>query len=61
GMMGLLSSVCIEKVREFENEFLNKLEENHKTVLDKIKQGDLSDDVKSVLEQVAKDITLKLE
>ncbi|RLD63263.1 MAG: F0F1 ATP synthase subunit alpha [Bacteroidetes bacterium] len=60
GMMGLLSSVPIEKVRDFEDEFLSKLEINHPNILETIKQGDLSDEVKTILEELAKEIALKI-
>jgi len=61
GMMGLLSSVSVEKVNDFEKEYIDKLEEEHRDVLEKLKQGDLSEDVKKVLEQVAKNIALKFD
>jgi F-type H+-transporting ATPase subunit alpha len=61
GMMGLLSSVCVEKIGDFEKEYLERLENNHSDVLEKIKQGDLSEDVKKVLEQLAKETALEFD
>jgi F-type H+-transporting ATPase subunit alpha len=59
GTKGLLSNVPVNKVREFEADFLNFLENKHKSVLDAIKKGGIGDDVTSVLESVAKDLTAK--
>jgi len=59
GTKGLLSKVPVNKIREFEAEFLNFLENKHKAVLDTIKKGGIGDDVTSVLEAVAKDLTAK--
>ncbi len=59
GTKGLLSKVPVNKIREFEAEFLNFLENKHKAVLDAIKKGGIGDDVTSVLEAVAKDLTAK--
>jgi F-type H+-transporting ATPase subunit alpha len=59
GTKGLLSKVPVNKIREFEAEFLNFLENKHKAVLDTIKKGGIGDDITSVLEAVAKDLTAK--
>jgi F-type H+-transporting ATPase subunit alpha len=59
GTKGLLSKVPVNKIREFEADFLNFLENKHKAVLDTIKKGGIGDDVTSVLEAVAKDLTAK--
>jgi len=59
GTKGLLTAVPVNKVREFEAEYLNFLENKHKSVLDAIKKGGIGDDVTSVLEAVAKDLSAK--
>lgn len=61
GMKGLLSTVPIEKVKEFEKEFLEYLDIEHKSVLETLKQGNLTEGVIKVLEQVAKDIAIKFD
>ncbi|MBE9468259.1 MAG: F0F1 ATP synthase subunit alpha [Bacteroidetes bacterium] len=61
GMKGLLSSVPVEKIGYFEKEYLERLENNHSDVLEKIKQGDLSEEVKMVLEQLAKETALNFD
>ncbi|MCF8254383.1 MAG: F0F1 ATP synthase subunit alpha [Bacteroidia bacterium] len=59
GTKGLLSSVPVDKIREFEADYLNFLENKHIDVLEKIKKGGIGDDVTSVLEAVAKDLSAK--
>jgi F-type H+-transporting ATPase subunit alpha len=59
GTKGLLTAVPVNKVREFEAEYLNFLENKHKSVLDAIKKGGIGEDVTSVLEAVAKDLSAK--
>ncbi len=53
---GVLDSVPIEKVKAFEEEFLQVLEDKHKNVLDDLKAGNLTDEVKDSLMSVGKDI-----
>ena len=53
GTNGLLSNVPIDKVHEFENQYLNLLEVKHKDILDQLKQGQVSDEIKSVLKEEA--------
>jgi len=57
GTKGLLSRVPVELVKKFENDFLTRLELAHKETLEAIRNGNIGDDVTSVLEQVAKDIS----
>ena len=59
GSKGLLRDVPTTKVREFETEFLTLMEAKHKNILNDLKAGKLTDDITSVLEQVAKDVSLK--
>ena len=59
GTKGLLSRVPVEKVREFQDDFLNSLEMNHNDTLTAIRNGKIDDAVTSVLEAVAKDISAR--
>lgn len=59
GTKGLLKEVPLEKVREFEAEFLDFLDAKHKDTLDALKAGKYTDAEISVLESVAKDLTAK--
>lgn len=58
GTQGLLTDVPEDKIKEFEHEYLEFLELKHRNTLDLIKSGKITDDIKSVLEKVAKDISL---
>ncbi|HVA97483.1 MAG TPA: F0F1 ATP synthase subunit alpha [Bacteroidia bacterium] len=59
GTKGLLRDVPVNKVRDFESEFLNFLEVKHKNVLNELKAGKLTDEVTKTLETVAKEIAAK--
>jgi F-type H+-transporting ATPase subunit alpha len=59
GTKGLLSAVPVNKVKEFETEFLNYMENKHINVLNSIKKGGIGDDVTGVLESVCKELTAK--
>ncbi len=59
GSKGLLRNVPVEKVREFETEFLDFLDAKHRDVLDQLKAGKLTDEVTSTLESVAADLAGK--
>jgi F-type H+-transporting ATPase subunit alpha len=58
GTKGLLSNVPVNKVSEFETEFLSYMENKHKNTLDDLKKG-LSDDASAVLEKVCKELSAK--
>ena len=59
GTKGLLSSVPVDKVREFQDDYLNSLEMNHNDTLTAIRNGKIDDAVTTVLEAVAKDISAR--
>jgi F-type H+-transporting ATPase subunit alpha len=61
GTKGLLRNVPLNKVREFENEYLQLLEQRHKTVLDDLRAGKLTDEITNTLEQVCKDLSKRYE
>ncbi len=56
GTKGLLKNVPVDKVREFEKAFLEKMEVEYRDVLDTLKAGKLTDEATQTLEQVAGDI-----
>ncbi len=56
GTKGLLRSVPIDKVKEFEEQFLQQMQVRHKDVLDALKKGTFTDAQTSVLETVAKEL-----
>ena len=60
GTKGLLANVPMEKVAEFEEEFLQMLHAGHRTdVLDVIKSGQLTDEVAAILTQTAQTVAAK--
>jgi F-type H+/Na+-transporting ATPase subunit alpha len=59
GTMGLLKDVPINKVKEFEVEFIELLELKHHDTLDNLRDGILNDDITKVLESVAGEVALK--
>lgn len=56
GTNGLLSNVAVNRVKDFEFDFLNVLELKHKNVLDTLKAGNLSDEAVATIKQVAKEV-----
>tara|TARA_R110002072_G_scaffold239187_5_gene396978 strand:- start:1799 stop:3373 length:1575 start_codon:yes stop_codon:yes gene_type:complete len=59
GTKGLLNDVPVNKVREFEVEFISYLNRKHRDVLDSLKSGKLTDEATKTLETVAKDLSSK--
>jgi F-type H+-transporting ATPase subunit alpha len=59
GTKGLLRNVPVNKVKEFEAEYLNQLELRHRPTLDAIRAGKIDDSITTVLETVAKEISSK--
>ncbi|MFN8166033.1 MAG: F0F1 ATP synthase subunit alpha [Bacteroidia bacterium] len=59
GTKGLLRDVPVNKVKEFETEFVSFLEVKHKATLDAIRGGAIDDSVTSVLEKVASELVSK--
>jgi F-type H+/Na+-transporting ATPase subunit alpha len=54
---GLLDSVPVEKVKEFEKEFSTVLSASHKEVLSALKAGKIDDSVTNTLKEVAKSLS----
>jgi len=59
GTMGLLKEVPVDKVKDFEKDYLEYLELRHKDILDKLQEGILNDDITAVLEKVTAEIVEK--
>lgn len=56
GTKGLLRSVPINKVKAFEDEYVQQLEQRHPEVLQGLKAGKLDDGITNILEKVAKEL-----
>ncbi len=61
GTKGLLMKVPVDKIQQFEDDFLSQLELKHKDVLDTLRKGQLSDEVLNKLDSLAKDLASKYE
>ena len=59
GTKGLLGDIPVEKVKEFETEFLNFLDLKHKETLAALAQGKLSEEITGTLDKAAKEIVEK--
>jgi F-type H+-transporting ATPase subunit alpha len=59
GTKNLLRNVPINKVKEFEKDYLTYLNAKHKDVMDTLKAGKLTDEVTQALEDAAKEIASK--
>ena len=56
GSKNLLRQVPVERVREFEKEYLDNLRTAHQDTLAQLKAGKINDEITSVLESVAKEV-----
>jgi len=56
GSKNLLRQIPVERVREFEKEYLENLRTAHQNVLLELKAGKINDEITSVLEKVAKEV-----
>ncbi len=59
GSKNLLRDVPVEKVKEFERDYIEFLNTKHRDVLDTLKSGKLTDEVTDTLTAVAKDLSSK--
>ncbi len=59
GSKNLLKDVPVEKVKEFEKDFISYLNAKHRDTLDTLKAGKLTDEVIATLETAAKEISAK--
>ncbi len=59
GTKGLIQNVPVDKVKEFEEEYLNYLDAKHKDIMDTLKSGKLTEEATDTLAKVAKEISAK--
>ncbi len=57
GVNGLLESVPLDKVAEFEKSYLQLLHAKYQSALDEIAAGKLTDEVTATLTQAAKEVS----
>jgi len=51
--------VPVNKIKEFESEYISFLHTKHQEILDSLASGKLTDEIKTILEAVAADLSLK--
>ena len=56
GTKGMLNDISIDKIKDFEEEYLVYLKNEHKEILNQIKQGKLTDEIIQVLEDTCNQI-----
>lgn len=59
GTNGLINKVPVDKVKQFSKDYLSILETQHRGMLDEIRKGNLTDDIKQTMEQVASEVANK--
>ncbi|HOW10351.1 MAG TPA: F0F1 ATP synthase subunit alpha [Bacteroidales bacterium] len=59
GTTGLLRDVPVNKVREFEAEYLEYLDLKHRDVLDQLGRGTINNDITDILEKTARELIKK--
>ena len=59
GVKGLLNNVPVDKIKEFESEFLSFMDAKHRDALDTLKSGKLTDQVTGIIEKVAAELSAK--
>ena len=61
GTNGLLMDVPVNKIKEFEAEFISFLHSKHQDTLDALSKGKLTDEIKSIIEKVASELSQKYD
>jgi len=61
GVNELLRKVPVEKVKEFEKNFLELMEMEHRDVLDSLKKGELTEGTEKILRKVADEVAREFE
>jgi F-type H+-transporting ATPase subunit alpha len=59
GTKGLLNKVPVDKVKEFETEYLQLMEGRHQNILDELQAGKLTDEATTIMTDLAKDLASK--
>lgn len=57
GVNNLMKNIALDKVAEFENNFIARLNNGYPEVMSRIKQGNFDDEITSVLNQVAAEVS----
>jgi len=61
GVNALLLKVPVNRIRDFEADYLRTLHEHHQGILDSLKKGVIDDEIMKNLERVCKEVAMKYE
>ena len=61
GTRGLLKDVPVQKVKEFETDFIESLEMKHRNILDSLRDGNLNNEITDTLDRVAAETSIKFK
>jgi len=59
GTKGLLMDVPVDKIKEFENEYVEYLHMKHESVMDELRGGKISEETEKILREAARELTSK--
>jgi len=59
GVKGLLADIPLDKINEFEIEYLERMEMKHKDTLEVLKSGKTTDEVEKIMQDLAKELSAK--
>ena len=59
GTNGLLMDVPVDRIKEFEEEYISYLHSKHQETLDALSSGKLTEEIKSTLEKTAAELSSK--
>jgi len=61
GVKGLLLKVPVNRIKDFETDYLQTLHETHSELLDSLKKGLIDDGIMKKLEEVCREVSTKYE
>ncbi len=61
GTRGLLSDVPVDKIKEFEEEFIDLIELKHKNILSTLKEGKLTEEIERQLTDIASEVVDRMK
>jgi F-type H+-transporting ATPase subunit alpha len=61
GTRGLLGEIPVEKIKAFEEEFLNLVELRHKNILNTLREGKLTEEVEKNLTDIAREVVERIK
>ena len=59
GVKGLLQDIPVDKIKEFEEEYLERMEMKHQNVLDLLRDGKLTDEAENTMKEAVKELAAK--